>query len=244
MIIAAFIDNPHIVQPRRADFYPSVPLHPRTPRASFPPTALDRSAPIPNADPRDRDPYSESSLNGAFTTSLKGTRALLRKRGQRAEGVVTRVEGVVRSWLAGEVKEEEGWKIVDEHLVDFEFEDQGISDGLSTSTIPFSGQLMVPPQGRKLPSQHRPTGILPSLPIEGNQIPAVLELSRSVVHLTLAAADPFDRLVIHLLARYYECLSWSEFLLGPSTNDRRRTYIIALSTYPSYSPYNTLHRPT
>jgi hypothetical protein len=220
--IAAFIDNPHIVQPRRTDFYPSVPLHPRAPRASFPPTALDRSAPISSVEPRDKDPYSDSSLNGAFTTSLKGTRALLRKRGSRAEGVVTRVEGVVRSWLAGESAqgEEGGWKVVDPHLVDLEFEDQGISNGLSTSTTPFSGSLMVPPQGRKLPSQHRPTGILPSLPISQNQVPAVLELSRSVVHLTLAAADPFDRLVIHLLARYYECLSWSKYIPGGRANDR------------------------
>lgn len=221
--VAAFLDNPHIVAPRRTDLYPSVPLHPRPPRASFPPQSLDRISSIPSAPPRDADPFSESSVNGAFTTSLKGTRALLRKRGQRAEGVVTRVEEAVRSWLGDQNDiatggtREEGWKVVDEHMVDVEFgeESEDVQRGISTSTSPFPTQLAVPPIGRRLPIQHRPNGILPALPTQEvgkgiYQVPAVLELSRSVAHLTLAAADPFDRLVIHLLARYYECLSWSE----------------------------------
>jgi hypothetical protein len=131
------------------------------------------------------------------------------------------VEEAVRSWLGQdwpEDREEQAWKVVDEHLVDVEFEadEEPECPTISTSTSPFATELRVPAIGRRLPPQHRPKGTLPPLPLtevsRGEwQVPAVLELSRSVVHLTLAAADPFDRLVIHLLARYYECLSWSEF---------------------------------
>lgn len=237
---AAFTDNPHIVAPRRTDLYPSVPLQPRPSRASFPPQALDRSAQIPNAAAPDRDPFSESSTNGAFTTSLKGTRALLRKRGHRAEGLVGRVEEVVRGWLGGDWEmikasrshsDEDGevgpsWKVIDDLMVDLaptttaqsegrNGEAAGLSmqnDAASTGTSPNSSW--------RLPAQHRVYGALPPLPISQEpggpaRVPAVLELSRSLAHLTLAAVDPFDRLVVHLIARYYECISWSESYLLP-----------------------------
>jgi len=61
-----------------------------------------------------------------------------------------------------------------------------------------------------MPVRHRLQGSLPPLPISEGTLPAILELSRSVGHLTWLALEGFERLVIHLVCRYYEVVSWSE----------------------------------
>ncbi|KAK4684691.1 hypothetical protein P7C73_g5476, partial [Tremellales sp. Uapishka_1] len=208
---ANFVSNPHITPPSKSDLQPPFPLHAHRPRASFP-----RDLPLPaNSDPIEpSDPYSCSSLSGAFTTSLKGTRAMLRKRGRRAEVVVMRVENEIKDWLAGKGwnlgwrnDDDEGWKVIDETMVEYE-----------------------PPESKDEGSSRRMHerlrhATLPKLEVVDGKCRAILELSRSPAHLSWAVADNFERLVVHLVARYYELVSWSENIThGDSTV--RMTHII------------------
>ena len=136
-----------------------------------------------------------SSRNGSFTTSLKGTRALLRKRGRRAEVVVGRMEKAIRAWLAGDsFRDDRAWNVVDDTLVEaVDGDERGMTaSGSRLSTL-----------------DARVSEILPAYPLTDGQISAVLELSRSPTHLSWAVADRFDRLVLHILARYYELASFS-----------------------------------
>ncbi|WOO81012.1 uncharacterized protein LOC62_03G004540 [Vanrija pseudolonga] len=191
-----FIDNPHISAPRRSDFAPSVPLHQRPLRPAFPSDAIERSAPIAPSAANRRDPLSRSSQAGAFSTSLKGTRALLRRGGRRAEVIVPALEGVVRAWLGGEFGVADGvlhWRVLESTPVE-------VSKGARTSGT----------NGHRVPPQHRVEAPLPPLPVQDGHVPALLELSRSAAHLSLAVPDSFDRLVVHLVARYYDLVSWSE----------------------------------
>jgi hypothetical protein len=173
---------------------------------------LPRSTPIPGVEVPDKDPFSASSVNGTFSTSLKGIRQALKKKGRRTEVVVQRVEDEIRGWLGGagvlEAEEEDGeacqkWRPVDDTLVESTFprkmdeEGQGNGDG--------------PARSRRMPARHRSHGSLPALPIMDGTLPAILELSRSIGHLTWLAVEGFERLVIHLVCRYYEVVSWSEF---------------------------------
>lgn len=177
---------------------PSVPLHPRPLKPSFPPDAIDRAAQIPSV-PGTKDPLGASSVNGAFSTSLKGTRALLRKRGRRAESIVPSVENTVRSWLGGEydiAPGDLGWRVIDKTPVE--------TPARAANANGHAG-----PSGRRLPAQHQ-MNALPPLPVEDGAVPAILEVSRSAAHLSWAVPDSFDRLVVHLVARYYELASWSE----------------------------------
>jgi hypothetical protein len=194
------------------DYLPSVPLHSRPTQLSFPPSALPRNSVIPSYTPQPHDPFSSSSINGAFSTSLKGTRAILRKRGRRVETFVGVVESELRSWLGGEgwfqgEAASTGWKVLDTHLV--EISSTPNVDSSSTS----------PRTSRRIPQQHQ-TLSLPPLPYDQStgvkQLPALLELSRSPAHRTWCVTEPFERLVVHLIVRYYELISWSEF--------RPRTY--------------------
>ncbi len=203
--LAAFTSNPHITPPSRGDYYPPVPLHPHPARQSFPASTIPRSASIPPVTLPERDPFAPSSLNGAFSTSLKGTRAMLRKRGRRVESLVGIVEEAIRGWLSGpswtsDDDEVHGcWRVIDKTLVDVEANEAG------SSTSPSS------PVDRRLPSQHQIKTTIPPLPQSSTnkRCPAILELSRSPAHLSWAVADPFERLVVHLLVRYYELISWS-----------------------------------
>lgn len=166
-------------------------------------------------------------MSGGFSTSLKGVRALLRKGGRRAEVLIPRVEGVIRGWLegveriergamvaAGEGEEGDGWSVIDATLTDLK--DAGMrgaeaDEGQVNGNAPGAGgNGSAPPLARRLPPTLRPPNPLPALPIEHGQVPAILEITRSPAHISLAVIDPYDRLIVHLLARYYECLSWSE----------------------------------
>lgn len=127
---------------------------------------------------------------------------MLRKRGKRAEGLVTKADTEIRKWLGGEwgdlnVQEDGQWRVIDERLVDYASETAAASASSA---------------GRRLPT-HRGLDILPDLPIENGQIPAILEISRSPAHLSWCLSESFDRLVVHLLSRYYELSSWSESLI-------------------------------
>jgi hypothetical protein len=46
--------------------------------------------------------------------------------------------------------------------------------------------------------------------VAASQRKAIVELVREPGHLVWAVADGFERLIVHLLARYYELLSFSE----------------------------------
>ncbi|WWD19808.1 hypothetical protein CI109_104272 [Kwoniella shandongensis] len=224
---AAFTSNPHIVQPSRSDYNPPVPLQHRPSRPSFPSDAIPRSAAIPSVSPPDRDPFSSNSLNGAFSTSLKGTRALLRKRGgRRVEGLVGKVEEEIRGWLGGNWGDlnhsiapsegDESWKVIDDNLVD-----HTIHSGESSTSSASSS--------RRMPTLHQITSALPILPLTGedpDQIPAILEISRSPAHLSWLVSDSFERLVVHLIARYYELVSWSDSHVTTSGQNVRLTHII------------------
>lgn len=202
-VLAAFASNPHIVRPTKADYTPPVPLQARPLRPSFPAGTIPRSTPVPPALIPDRDPFSPDSRQGSFSTSLKGTRAMLRKRGKRAEGLVTKADTEIRNWLGGEwgdlnAQKDGQWRVIDQRLVDYASDISGAGSISST--------------GRRLPI-HRGLDALPDLLIENGQIPAILEISRSPAHLSWYLAESFDRLVVHLVSRYYELASWSESLI-------------------------------
>ena len=175
----------------------------------FPPGTIPRSSSAPDVTIIPKDPFSADSRSGGFSTSLKGVRALLRKRGRRAETLVGTVDDELRRWLAGDgwvqsdlshekedvVRRNGAWRIVDPVSVPLE-----TSDLDTTSTAGPS---------KRLPSQHRIDSPIPPLPVDDDHTPAVLELSRSPAHVTWVISDGFERLVVHLLARYYELVSWS-----------------------------------
>ncbi|ORY31615.1 hypothetical protein BCR39DRAFT_525918 [Naematelia encephala] len=227
---ATFTSNPHVVAPTRADYMPSVPLQSRPLHASFPPSALPRSIPIPPVDIPQPDPSSISSKSGTFSTSLKGTRALLRKRGRRAEYLVALVEGQIQNWKNGQgwldsLHSTENWKILDSTLVENEEilkgeSDESVGEG-STST-------------RRMPALHQIQTRLPPLPTGSRA--AVLELSRSPAHLTWAVADSFDRLVVHLVARYYELVSWSDDHITTDSHKVRLTHMVVPSLSSRLNP--------
>jgi hypothetical protein len=136
----------------------------------------------------------------------------LRKKGRRTEVVVQKVESEIRGWLSGigtlhdgdrvtdECREDE-WRVIDDTLVEHvqqEVSEQGQSNWREGTS------------SRRIPARHRQEGALPSLPAVDGLVPAILELSRSAGHLSWLAMEGFERLVIHLICRYYEVVSWSE----------------------------------
>lgn len=209
--VAAFTSNPHIVRPSRGDYYPSYPIHSHPP---IPLNTLPRSSSIASTEPPSKDPYSTSSVNGTFSTSIKGIRQALRKKGRRTEVVVQKVEDELRGWLSGigtlNDGDEEGrgeeWSVVDDTLV--EYSSSGKEDEAGNGA---NGQGPGSGSRRRIPARHRPD-TLPCLPVKEGLVPAILELSRSVGHLSWLALEGFERLVIHLICRYYEVVSWSESL--------------------------------
>ncbi|TXT15827.1 hypothetical protein VHUM_00330 [Vanrija humicola] len=210
-----FIDNPHISAPRRGDYAPSVPLHQRPLRPAFPADAIERSAPIAGSAGSRRDPLGASSRAGAFSTSLKGTRALLRRGGRRAEVIVPALEGAVRGWLGGELSpaaDDGSWRVL---------EATPVALAASQGTSRANGT-----HGHRVPPQHRVAAPLPPLPVTDGHVPALLELSRSAAHLSLAVPDSFDRLVVHLVARYYDLVSWSEDERAESGEVVRLTHLL------------------
>jgi hypothetical protein len=113
------------------------------------------------------------------------------------------VETRLIRWLEGEgwdlgnrEDQEPQWTVVDDSPVDIEAEATAGPSSSSTTS-------------RRMPERHQLRNQLPALPRSGNQLPAILELSRSPAHVSWAIADGFDRLVTHLVVRYYELVSWS-----------------------------------
>lgn len=180
---------------------------------------LPRSSTIPAVELPARDPFSNDSVNGTFSTSLKGIRQALRKKGRRTEVVVQKVEDEIRGWLGGKgILEAEAaaadsdaeencgkWKVVDDNLIESSFKSREEGEGEENRTQ-VGGS-------RRMPARHRLRGDLPPLPISDGTLPAILEISRSVGHLTWLAVEGFERLVIHLICRYYELVSWSRPIL-------------------------------
>lgn len=173
-----------------------MPLHARPLRAAFPAEAIERNVAIPSANGTRADPFAPSSMHGTFSTSLKGTRQLLRRKGPRSERLVPVIENAIRGWLGGDfifAADDLSWRIVDSTEVEYIAPSAGNSAGPS----------------RRVPSQHQ-RATFPPLPVTAGHVPAVLELSRSAAHLSWSVPDSFDRLVVHMVARYYELISWSE----------------------------------
>ncbi|WVQ94870.1 hypothetical protein IAU59_001954 [Kwoniella sp. CBS 9459] len=252
---ATFASNPHVVQPNKSDYAPPVPLHPRSSRPSFPPNAVPRSAAIPSTIPPERDPRSSDSINGSFTLSLKGTRAILRKRGagagagggRRVEQFVGTVEKEIRGWLDGDYSlnghssdhhhgSGGSWRAIDDTLCDYAVPEPSVAGPSSSSTATAESGSSNSPQrlnGRRIPLQHQITAHLPPLPDSqqttapaSRQVPSVLEYSRSPAHLSWFIPESFERLVVHLICRYYELLSWSEHYTTTSNEVVRLTHII------------------
>lgn len=182
---------------------------------SHPPLPLDtlpRSTAIPPADLPAKDPFSTSSVNGTFSTSIKGIRQALRKKGRRTEVVVQKVEDGIRSWLSGQGVlsngddcEESKWTVIDDTLLEDHTE---VLERESSGTAHGHGQSST--SGRRIPQQYRVEhGSTPPLPVRDDLVPAILELSRSAGHLTWLAIESFERLVVHLICRYYEVVSFS-----------------------------------
>lgn len=226
--------NPHAALPSRMDLLPPPPSYtPTFPKASS--SAIRAtSAPSP-ALPRSEPVSSEA---GKYTLSLKGVRQLLRRRGRRAEQVVQAVENELRSWSGAEGLDDQGRthgtgfgqpKVIDDSLVD-------VTPEYSMATQPEARQGNIPlveptsaPEGstRTLPrafnaaagsslahtstvleSFYTADGVPPN--VAASQRKAIVELVREPGHLVWAVADGFERLIVHLLARYYELLSFSE----------------------------------
>ncbi|WRT70055.1 uncharacterized protein IL334_007049 [Kwoniella shivajii] len=237
---AAFTSNPHIVTPSRSDYLPPVPLQYRPFQPSFPPNTVPRSAPIPSVVLPSKDPNSSDSVNGAFNLSLKGTRALLRKRGRRVENLVGKVENEIKGWLDGgynlslSEQTSNDWTIIDDTLIDIPSstsKDEESNSASGSGSGSGSGSVSIntmTSMRRRLPVQHQITGLLPSLPLqdEHGQAHAILEISRSPAHLSWYIVDGFERLVVHLLARYYELISWSEQHTTISNESIRLTHIV------------------
>jgi hypothetical protein len=143
-------------------------------------------------------------------------RQMLKKRGRRSEVVVQKVEGEIRKWVGGSdwafgVDEVDGmgWKTIDASLVEVP-EDVESGNGNTNGEGSTSTSRSLGAANKRMPERHHIRSPLPALPVKDDLIPSILELSRSPAHLSWAVTDSFDRLVVHLVARYYELLSWSK----------------------------------
>lgn len=140
--------------------------------------------------------------------------------------------------------DERQWSVVDAAWVDLK---QGPGGSLGDQADE-AGPSTSPQADRRMPARHQVNEELPALPHrnEGgsSQIPAVLEYSRSPAHLTWAVADSFDRLVVHLVARYYELNSWSEEAAVEGGGAVRLTHIVRPAlTRPQTANSHTLLTP-
>ena len=120
------------------------------------------------------------------------------------EDLVHIVEKEIRGWLGGP-----SWSLADDVMTD----SWRVIDGLLIDTnMCETGPLTTPASlpDRRMPAQHQIKTHISSLPLRASKkCPAILELSRSPAHRSWAVADSFERLVVHLLIRYYELISWS-----------------------------------
>lgn len=161
---------------------------------------------------------------------------MLRKRGRRAEQVVQAVENELRSWSGAEglddVERTHGTgfgqpRVIDSVVVDvtpeYSIAPQSNANRPIVQPTPVSEE-----STRSLPraftaaagsSAAHTSSVLESfytadgVPASraASQRTAIIELVREPGHLVWAVADGFERLIVHLLARYYELLSFSEF---------------------------------
>lgn len=143
---------------------------------------------------------------------------MLRKRGRRVEVLVGKVEEEIKGWLKGEgffentraEVESSGWRVVDGSLVEVQLPKVDLADQPESASMSTGN-------GRRMPDRHRLREALPPLPPveQAGTLSAILEYSRSPAHLSWAVMDGFERLVLHLVARYYELVTWSESIFGP-----------------------------
>jgi hypothetical protein len=228
---AILIHNPHASLPQRSDYLPPIPTH--TPSFPIPTPRTLQSSIAPSPAVPTSDPFSSEA--GAFSLSLKGVRQLLRKRGRRAEVVVDTVEGELVRWLDGLdsgnlFAREFGTgqpRIIDATDVSFNFdEESNISSNRPVApAVPQSNE-PIPVTDYATPFSTNSSTSSTDLSIllqsfynssalsgsstQGHTRPALVELMRSSDHLIWAVADSFERLVVHLLCRYYELSSFSE----------------------------------
>jgi hypothetical protein len=226
--------NPHTALPSRIDLLPPAPSYtPTFPKAT---SSAIRATSAPS--PALPQPEPASSEAGKYTLSLKGVRQMLRRRGRRAEQVVQFVENELRGWSGvvgfGEEDASHGTgfgqpRVIDDSIVDVTAEYSMVAPSNSnTKGAPIVQPTAGPEEPiRALPraftttsssaSEHMSTVLTSFYTADGVssaraavERKAIVELVREPGHLVWAVADGFERLIVHLLARYYELLSFSK----------------------------------
>ncbi|KAJ9098202.1 hypothetical protein QFC21_004531 [Naganishia friedmannii] len=258
---AMLAHNPHTALPSRIDLLPPAPSYtPTFPKAT---SSAIRATSAPS--PALPEPEPASSEAGKYTLSLKGVRQMLRRRGRRAEQVVQFVENELRGWSGvagfGEQDGSHGTgfgqpRIIDDSMVDVTAEySMAAPSNPNTKGAPIVQPTAGPEEPiRSLPraftttssvaSDHMSTVLTSFYMADGVSTSraaverkAIVELVREPGHLVWAVADGFERLIVHLLARYYELLSFSQTLPSASIGDSDITpcYRITHILLPSQS---------
>ncbi|KAJ9117469.1 hypothetical protein QFC22_004319 [Naganishia vaughanmartiniae] len=240
---AMLAHNPHTALPSRIDLLPPAPSYtPTFPKAT---SSAIRATSAPS--PALPQPEPASSEAGKYTLSLKGVRQMLRRRGRRAEQVVQFVENELRGWSGaagfGEQNGTHGTgfgqpRIIDDSVVDVTAEYSMVAPPNSDMKgAPIVQRTAGPEEPiRSLPraftttsssaSEHMSNVLTSFYTADG--VPtaraaverkAIVELVREPGHLVWAVADGFERLIVHLLARYYELLSFSQTLPSAPIGD-------------------------
>ncbi|KAJ9110271.1 hypothetical protein QFC19_001674 [Naganishia cerealis] len=240
---AMLAHNPHTALPSRIDLLPPAPSYtPTFPKAS---SSAIRATTAPS--PALPQPEPASSEAGKYTLSLKGVRQMLRRRGRRAEQVVQSVENELRIWSGVVGFDEEdiphgtGYgqpRIIDNTVVDVTPEYSMVAPPDSKAK---RAAIVQPTSGPEEPIRSSPRAFSTTASAASEQLSSVLtsfytaegisttraaherkaivELVREPGHLVWAVADGFERLIVHLLARYYELLSFSQTLPSAPVGD-------------------------
>lgn len=236
---ALIVHNPHVQRPRATDWAPPPPGH--TQKFPLPAPRKLQAATAPSPDQPGFDAASAEA--GQYSLSLKGVRQLMRKRGARAQVVVERVEAELLRWMEGL---EQGNLYAREHgigqpkIIDATPSSFDVPDGPATaaSSAPAANPLAAPsdtnvpapttgPTPFALSSSSTPAALSTLLDsfyhseaakpgASRSARPAIVELMRAPGHLIWAIADSFERLIVHILCRYYELSSFSQS--GPLTD--------------------------
>lgn len=240
---AMLAHNPHAALPSRKDLLPPPPTY--TPTFPHAPSSAIRATSAPSPALPQPDPASSEA--GKYTLSLKGVRQMLRRRGRRAEQVVQAVENELRSWSGAEGLDDAdrthgtGFgqpRVIDRVVVDvtpeYSVAPQSDPSRPIVQPTPVSEE-----STRSLPrafttaagtsAAHTSSVLASFYTADGvpairaaNQRAAIIELVREPGHLVWAIADGFERLIVHLLARYYELLSFSECRCDPQQRSTDR----------------------
>jgi hypothetical protein len=188
--------NPHIHPPNKHDqsLLPSQLSIPTFP-SPLPPSLLPRTRPAPSPSPPEFDPSSAEA--GTFTLSLKGIRRTLRNRGPRGRELVEIVEKELDAWeeavghgrggvwrFGGRQEQDRGERVIDPFLVPAP---QG-GEGSASNVGGASGERSLPLQVNPLPMD-----ITIQSFVEGEMVPAIVELARSPASLTWVVPEGFER---------------------------------------------------